>query len=282
MTIKLFAKTHAGWWAKSPIELFTFPGGEPHARDNGTLPRVVAQLAVVTRPTMEDLFSLVAWANLVKQRDEQIWVAMPYMPFARADREEPFMARDFVSFVKNLIWPHRFLVLDPHSQVIVDQFHHASFRELNVPQLIVDATNGYDFDGIIAPDKGAVGRATDAAIGMDLPLYRAGKTRDFETGKLTGFHMEDDLPHNGNFLIVDDICDGGGTFIGLAEAIKKKNPGAGLSLWVSHGIFSKGVEILLPHFDHIFTSNSFTDGRFLGDRVHVTDLLPSIYKEISK
>jgi len=57
---------------------------------------------------------------------------------------------------------------------------------------------------------------------------------------------------------VDDICDGGGTFLGLATALKEKNAGK-LSLIVSHGIFSKGFEELNKSFDTVFTTNSFRD-----------------------
>jgi ribose-phosphate pyrophosphokinase len=57
---------------------------------------------------------------------------------------------------------------------------------------------------------------------------------------------------------VDDICDGGGTFIGLVDALKKKNAGD-LYLAVSHGIFSKGFDELTGSFKTIFTTDSFRD-----------------------
>jgi ribose-phosphate pyrophosphokinase len=55
---------------------------------------------------------------------------------------------------------------------------------------------------------------------------------------------------------VDDICDGGGTFIGLAALLKSHNAGH-IVLIVSHGIFSKGFD--LAHIDAIYTTNSFKD-----------------------
>jgi len=61
---------------------------------------------------------------------------------------------------------------------------------------------------------------------------------------------------NDNFLIVDDICDGGGTFIGLGEAIKKINPSAKLELFVTHGFFTKGLDKLLKLYDTIYTTDS--------------------------
>jgi ribose-phosphate pyrophosphokinase len=55
--------------------------------------------------------------------------------------------------------------------------------------------------------------------------------------------------------MVDDICDGGGTFLGLAEELKSKNAGK-LFLAVSHGIFSKGISKLSSMFENIFTTDS--------------------------
>jgi len=57
-------------------------------------------------------------------------------------------------------------------------------------------------------------------------------------------------------LIVDDICDGGGTFLGLAEELKECNSGD-LYLAVSHGIFSKGSQTLLDNFKSIYSTDSF-------------------------
>jgi len=59
-----------------------------------------------------------------------------------------------------------------------------------------------------------------------------------------------------NFLVVDDLCDGGGTFIGLGEAIKEINPKARLSLYITHGFFTKGLESLLEYYDRLYTTNS--------------------------
>ena len=59
-------------------------------------------------------------------------------------------------------------------------------------------------------------------------------------------------------MIVDDICDGGRTFTGIAKALKNKNAG-NIYLAVSHGIFSDGFEKFIGLIDGIFTTNSFGD-----------------------
>ncbi len=57
---------------------------------------------------------------------------------------------------------------------------------------------------------------------------------------------------------MDDICDGGRTFTGIAEELKQKGAG-NLILIVSHGIFSHGFEELFKHYSRIITTNSFRD-----------------------
>ena len=58
------------------------------------------------------------------------------------------------------------------------------------------------------------------------------------------------------YVVVDDICDAGGTFLGIAKMLNNYNPTATLELVISHGIFSKGIDELLKHYSTIYTTNS--------------------------
>ena len=91
-----------------------------------------------------------------------------------------------------------------------------------------------------------------------MPVVECSKKRNVKNGKLEGFKVYEDNLSGKDCLIVDDICDGGGTFIGLAEELKKKNAGH-LYLAVSHGIFNKGVDVLNKCFTKIYTTDSFRD-----------------------
>jgi ribose-phosphate pyrophosphokinase len=97
---------------------------------------------------------------------------------------------------------------------------------------------------------------------MGLPLKQAWKSRDVRDGKITGFgiedcsdlfagHAEDYVPR---LLVVDDLCDGGGTFVGLGQVLDAK--GFDTDLYVTHGLFTKGTEVLHPWFQKIFCSDS--------------------------
>lgn len=106
---------------------------------------------------------------------------------------------------------------------------------------------------LVLPDEGAAKRYDLSKY--NTPVIVGGKHRDPGTGVLTGFHIDKSIENYDAALIVDDICDGGGTFIGLAEEIRKINPKILLGLYVSHGIFSKGLEVLENQFDWLFASD---------------------------
>jgi ribose-phosphate pyrophosphokinase len=263
------AKTSNGEIIKSALSPFTFPAGEAHTKREERRelePTEIAILQFTPESIHNDLFQLAMWNDTVRQERANIKrvAVIPYFPGARADRGTPFGADVYVEFIYSLSLD-QVITYDPHSSVYLELL-------MNDPCLKVTPVHPYDilgtysaqmvmpivYDGIIAPDKGAKVRAGAVARELNLPLYTATKTRDFETGKLTGFGMEQTLPDDGLYLIVDDICDGGGTFVGLANHLQETTENIRLDLYVSHGVFSKNATELLPQsFSKIFTTDSY-------------------------
>ena len=64
---------------------------------------------------------------------------------------------------------------------------------------------------------------------------------------------------NKTFVIFDDICDGGRTFIEISKAIKEKFPDNKVFLCVTHGIFSNSFLELSSYFENVYSTNSFSD-----------------------
>lgn len=179
-------------------------------------------------------------------------LVLPYVPGARQDRTNPTGDVLFtIESVTRMINQRRFsrvVILDPHSP-------ETSYRIHNVrifPQGEVAKKLWKGYTGIIAADKGGRERAEAMAEAMNLPVYYGGKTRDVSTGKLTGFTL-DPIPF-GHYLVVDDICDGGGTFVGLGQKIREQ--GSYADLYVSHGIFSHGTDALKAIYKNIYTTDS--------------------------
>lgn len=179
-------------------------------------------------------------------------LVIPYVPGARQDRINPtgdilFAAKSYAGMI-NARKFSRVIMLDPHSKVITKLIKRSEqFPLEQVAKEIPDKR----YTGIIAPDAGAGTRALKFAGEYGLPVTLATKQRDVSTGALSGF-LVDVKP--GHYLVVDDICDGGGTFVGLGEKIMEQ--GATADLYVSHGIFSKGTRRLRELYKNIYTTDS--------------------------
>jgi ribose-phosphate pyrophosphokinase len=274
------SKDKSGEIINSALHEFTFPAGEKHIKQ--TEGREIQDVEIaIWQPTPEsihdDLFTLGMWMNYIIQTDVDVRLKansqfngtktvliMPYVPGARADRGIPFGLGTYAQYINNLL-VDQIIIFDPHSQKtpeILKGYENLTVlypEDLFAERHMAAVINGYT--GIIAPDKGAVFRAEGVAKAAGLPVYTATKERDEATGKLSNFKIEG-LPKDGNYLIVDDICDGGGTFLGLADAAGLDY--GQLDLYVSHGVFSKdALKNLKFKYEYIFTTNSFAPKREL-------------------
>ena len=108
---------------------------------------------------------------------------------------------------------------------------------------------------LVSPDGGALKKIHKVAqfVGAK-QVAECMKVRDVRTGQLSGFRTLETDFNGETCLIADDICDGGGTFTGLAALLKSKGAGK-VALAVSHGIFSKGFD--LAGIDRIYCTDSF-------------------------
>ena len=198
---------------------------------------------------------------------------MPYVPYGRQDRAcspgEAFSLR-FVGKVINGMGFTTVTVLDPHSGVVdacidhiqvVNQFDifskiHTSFREVY----------------IVAPDQGATKKCEDFAKRVGAAgVITCSKVREMSTGKILGLRVLDDIFEGSDYLVLDDICDGGRTFIEVAKALTEQGEIGRLDLAVTHGLFTKGAGVLADFYDTIYTTDSFISDK-KHDKVEVIPL----------
>lgn len=180
-------------------------------------------------------------------------VILPYIPGARQDRANPTGDVGFMlATVGRILNAYEFdsvRVVDPHSEAARDAINNmVEFPLYKIYQQLPSDM----YDGVIAPDKGAQVRAAIASGTMQKPLVLGEKLRDVSTGKLSGFDVK--VEAGRHYIVIDDICDGGGTFLGLGEKIKEQEATA--DLYVTHGIFSKGTAALNKLYGAIYTTNS--------------------------
>lgn len=210
--------------------------------------------------------------SLLESGFTQISLNVPYFLGSRSDRKFTKWSNNYL---KTIICPiinsqnfENVQVLDPHSDVLeacLNNYSKKSNLDLVKFALtkIDNKNDAQDRIVLVSPDGGALKKIYDVAETFKIPnIVTAMKHRDVLSGKIT--HTEVPLSETRyykdcDFVIVDDICDGGRTFTELSKAIKAKVPNARIHLIVTHGIFSQGITPLAEHFESIFCTNSYKD-----------------------
>jgi ribose-phosphate pyrophosphokinase len=260
------------------VKFLTFSGGEEHVhlekRDNlfENHPLVIhAQLL-----SSKDILQLLLTTNALKQLypHHEIQLFLPYIPYARQDRVcfpgDAFSLEVFASLINSQGYS-KVTVVDAHSSVSLQLINNCveKAQQLVVP-LITSRVK--DINSIVSPDKGATVKTKNWVDAWTMPvqLVQAGKRRD-SLGKIvaTELYLDSNSQPLGNCLIVDDICDGGRTFIELAKVLYREGA-TQVYLYVTHGIFSQGVQVLKDNgISKVFTTDTFPekdDGRIVVKR----------------
>jgi ribose-phosphate pyrophosphokinase len=195
-----------------------------------------------------EIFHLVQLVDLIRSHRPYALIVldMPYLPYARQDKEfsnnSTFAFRSF-SRIINTLGLDEITCFDSHSNL---GFNTIKDFWSDKPKTFHEAVEKhFRPDIVFYPDEGAARRYTRDINRIDL---FGEKIRDQSTGEITGYKLcnlefyKEHLPGS-KILIVDDICDGGATFITAAKELMKYNPKE-IALCVSHGIFSKGFKEL--------------------------------------
>lgn len=235
-----------------------YPAGEPLMAFPPRSLRLLDGIKVQTTKISE-LIEALFYVDALRYHGfkDPLFLTLPYVPGGRQDRLNT--EGDYLFTLKSVAFEINrrdfsdVYVLDPHSDVTPALIENCRLLPMLSPtQLDFLTKEGYD--GVIVPDAGAGKRASIVAKYLQVPTFQAWKKRDVATGKLSGFGIEQ-LPISvRKFLVVDDICDGGRTFIGLAElpALSVRR----LDLYVSHGLFTQGTKDLLDKYGMIYTTDS--------------------------
>jgi ribose-phosphate pyrophosphokinase len=246
---------------------FLFAGGEPHIKISNNFDASLPVTITHRINSFNDLGLICITVDALKRMGvKEINLFIPYFPAARQDRVmipgEPLSVKVYADII-NAMALAGVTIFDPHSEVtpaLLNNCVTISNHEF-IKQVI--AKIGADVK-LISPDGGALKKIYKVSEFLGgAEVVECSKSRNVKTGKLSGFKVYSDDLAGADCLIVDDICDGGGTFIGLAEALKAKNAGK-LYLAISHGIFSKGFDELGKYFEQIFTTDSIKEVDHVG------------------
>lgn len=203
--------------------------------------------------------------NINPQKEIQLYV--PYFLGARSDRK---FVDGGINYLKQVICPiinsqnySKVITIDPHSDVLeacLNNFHKQNNFSL-VENVLFESKLNFDDIVLVSPDAGAYKKVYDLAKKFNIKkIITATKVRDLVSGNILRTEIPVLDQHNDlTYIIVDDICDGGRTFVELAKVMKESRSTSKIYLVVTHGIFSFGFESLSEYFENIFCTNSVKD-----------------------
>ncbi len=238
----------------------------------------------------DDIMALAMVTDSIKRQNPMAKLAlrMPYLPYARQDRVcNPGEALG-VAVMADMINAMNFdmvLVHDCHSDVGTALLNNT----WNKPPEDIISNAAKDTDGIfkadiledlenvvlVSPDAGAEKKVFKVAesLGIDKVLL-ASKVRDVKSGNIVSTSIcngDDDELFSSidyKYLVVDDLCDGGRTFVELGKVLNDKYglDKTQLRLYVTHGIFAKGFEDLSEYYEVIYCHNLLPDVKDLHEK----------------
>lgn len=205
---------------------------------------------------------------------KEIHLYIPYLLGARSDRQ---FQQGGTSYLRDIIAP--ILNAQNYESVVCYDIHNYEMANACINNL-KNITNG-KFVGwairdilvnnsginiidtaIVVPDGGALKKIYETVkeANYEEDLIVAHKHRDPKTGELLSFQIPIEEKNINKALIwVDDLVDGGGSFIGEAIAANSNGHKGKKFLVCTHGIFSKGFEELEKYFDGIYCTDSYAN-----------------------
>lgn len=254
----------SGACVKHSISVIKFPGGETNVDIGaGSLTfrdaKAVEVLIHARIKNGDDLMAVLLSKDAIERvyAHAKVSLFMPYVPYARQDRVcvsgEALSIKVFAGIINSAGF-YKVVITDPHSPTATALLDRCiAYDQFDVfAQIKQDWMNWT----IVAPDMGAAKKCEDFAkrVGAEGVVY-FNKARDLNTGKILSIDLIGEKPVNKNLLILDDICDGGRTFVGMLPSLQGSKR---IDLAVTHGIFSAGVDVLTSAFDTVYTTNSWS------------------------
>jgi ribose-phosphate pyrophosphokinase len=265
------------------LEIATYPGGEVRigAIPSGRINYIKAHIS-----DSDGIIALQQLADLLRRQSVRKWgtydgmelprgpavlppLILPYVPYARQDRvkldtvyNQSHALRVFCDTLNAMGWS-KITIWDPHSDVApalinnVEVITRTQMIETTINQI---KARFYEKPiALVVPDAGALKASLELAEAFRIETVCQGeKVRNMRTGEITGSFVHN-VAHLRNkvVLIADDICDGGRTFTGLAEFVRGHIAVEAMVLYVTHGIFSKGMRVMMDYFNMVATPNQF-------------------------
>ncbi len=208
-------------------EIKVFPDGESKITLIGKISKKKSVVVQSVYPPVDtnliQIFSLIAKA---KENSSEVDVVIPYMGYARQDRE--FLPGEIVTMkVRGKLFKgagaSKIIVVDIHSLIGLKHFPIKTKNVTAIPDLVnyfkkLSLKNPL----VVSPDQGGKERAREFAREFNSDYIALEKIRNRKTGKVKIKTKNLDEVKNRDLVLVDDMISTGGSIIKATQFLKKQ------------------------------------------------------------
>lgn len=215
-------------------------------------------------PTDKHLMELLIMIDtFVRASAERVTAVIPYFGYARSDKKDRPRVPIAAKLIANLITKagaHRIMTIDLHAAQI-QGFFDIPVDHIYAAPVMVKYFQENPLEGlvVVAPDTGGAERARAYAKRLDAGLALVDKRRE-KANVAEVMNVVGDV-RDRNCLIIDDMCDTGGTICKVAEAVHN-NGAKSIRACFTHAVLSgKAAErIGGSHIEKVIVTNTIPLG----------------------
>lgn len=222
---KKIANKLKGKYIKS--ELRIFPDGESKITVSGKPKNGKIVVVQSTYPPVDsNLIQALSLVTKAKKYSSQVYAVIPYLGYARQDKE--FLPGEVVtmSVVANLLkaaGASRVIAVDIHSKMAINHFNIPAINVTAIPQLVsyfkkMKLRNPL----VVSPDLGGIARARQFAKLFGTGFIALKKQRDRKTGQVEIKSKEQKQVVGRDLILIDDMISTGGSIVKAAQFLKKQ------------------------------------------------------------
>ena len=204
----------------------TFPDGESKITFRHNLKKSVVLVVQSTYPPVDtNLLQILSIISEVKKISSKIYAIIPYMGYARQDRQflnGEIATMSVVAKMLQAAGAKKAIVVDIHSKTALRHFKIPTENVSAIPELVkylkkLKLKNPV----VVSPDTGGSLRAKKFADVLKSDFIVLKKSRNRKTGKVSIQSTKADV--NGkDLIIVDDIISTGGSVVKATQFLKKQ------------------------------------------------------------
>jgi ribose-phosphate pyrophosphokinase len=208
------------------VDTRTFPDGESKITFRHNLKKSVVLVVQSTYPPVDtNLLQILSIISEVKKISSKIYAIMPYMGYARQDRQflnGEIATMSVVAKMLQAAGAKKAIVVDIHSKTALRHFKIPTENVSAIPELAkylkkLKLKNPI----VVSPDTGGSLRAKKFADILKSDFITLKKSRNRKTGKVSIQSTKADV--NGkDLIIVDDIISTGGSIVKATQFLKKQ------------------------------------------------------------